>query len=163
MIAKRISREIVLEHARAGYREKYPEGRPRGEPPANVRPALQLVGADRIHIPYRGIEYELRYVSFEDGMRLAEARAAIDFGEDAEMTPERVAAYLKAMRLIVSMAPRYLLPVTFVRRLLWRLRLRRNPFRNATDTEVGHILGFFLACRTRSRVQYPTPAAVRTS
>ncbi len=158
MIAHRVPREIVLEHARAGYRERYPEGRPAGAPAANVGPALRVLEADAIRIPYKGREYELGHVSFEDGLRLVEAKAAIvGIEPDADPTPERVAAYLQAMRLVVSIAPRYLVPVTPVRRLLWRLGLRRNPFRSATDAEVGHFLGFFLACRTRSRVRYSAP------
>lgn len=158
MRAEKLPREELLEVARAGYRERYSVDRPNGKPPANVGPALHLIGAESIRVPYRGRVYELGYTSFEDGLRLVRARAAIVGIDEADTSPESLAAYLQAVRLIVSMAPRYLLPVTRVRRLFWRLRLRRNPFRSATEAEVGHLLGFFLASRTRSRVQSVTPA-----
>ena len=157
MIAVRPPRSEIEARAREAYRRKFPDGRPTGAPPANGRPALLMLGADAIRIPYRGRMYELGHVSFEDGIRLVEARASILSLEDDEPTPEKVAAYLEAMRVIVRLAPRYMVPVRLVRRFFWRLRIRRNPFRTATDAEVGHLLGFFLGCRTRSRVQFPTP------
>ena len=158
MKAERLPRAVVLAVAREEYRKRFPDGH-KTEPPANLRPALLVLGEEAVRTAYRGRDYEVLHVSFADGMRLALARQAIESlaSADAEMSDENVDAYLQAMRLVVSMAPRYLRPVSRVRRLLWRLRLRRNPFRSATDAEVGHILGFFLACRMRSRVQYPTP------
>ena len=162
MRAERPRRAVIEAMAAEGYRKKFPNGRPEAAPPANGRPALLVLGADRMCVPYRGRMYELGHVSFEDGIRLVLARAAIvGLGADDDPTPENVATYLQAMRVVVAMAPRYMVPVGRVRRLFWRLRLRRNPFRTATDAEVGHLLGFFLGCRTRSRVQYPTPAADR--
>ena len=161
MIAERIPRADLEAMAHEGYRKQFPGGPPPGAPPANARPTLLLLGGDVIRIPFRGLVYELGHVSFEDGIRLVMARAAILELEDGEPTEENAAAYVKAMRTVVAMAPRYLLPVNRLRRIFWRVRLRRNPFRSATDTEVGHLLGFFLGCRTRSRVQYPAPAAAR--
>ncbi len=156
MIAERPRRAVIEAMAREGYRKKFPEGRPEADPPANGGPALLVLGADRMRVPYRGRVYELGHVSFEDGVRLVLARSAITSIGDDSATPANVSAYLEAMRVIVGMAPRYMVPVGRVRRFFWRLRIRRNPFRRATDAEVGHLLGFFLGCRTRSRVQYPT-------
>ncbi len=161
MRAERPRRAVVEAMAREGYRRKYPEGRSNGAPPANGLPALLVLGAERLRVPYRGRLYELGHVSFEDGIRLVEAQTAINAIADGEATPEKVAAYLGAMRYVVRLAPRYMVPVRHVRRLFWRLHLRRNPFRKATDSEVGQFLGFFLECRTRSRVQYPKAAASR--
>ncbi len=158
MRAERPARAVIEELAREGYRKRFSAGRQPAPPPANVGAALLLLEGDSVRIPYRGRMYELGYVSFEDGLRLVAARSAIEALEESEPTPANRAAYLQAMRLVVSMAPRYLLPVKRVRRFFWRLRLRRNPFRSATDAEVGHFLGFFLGCRTRSRVQYPNAA-----
>ena len=152
MRAEKPPRFVIEELAREGYRRKYPDGPPAGAPAANGRPTLLVLGADTFHVPYRGRLYELGYVSFEDGIRLIEARTAITALEDGEETPEKISAYLRSMRFIVRLAPRYMVPVRPVRRLFWRLRLRRNPFRKATDAEVGHLLGFFLASRMRSRV-----------
>ncbi len=161
MRAEKPPRFVIEAMAREGYRKRFPEGRPRGKPPANAGAALLVLGAESVRIPYRGRMYELGHVSFEDGLRLLSAQEAIEALEGSESTPENRAAYLHAMRLIVAMAPRYLLPVAPVRRFFWRLRIRRNPFRKATDAEVGQFLGFFLGCRMRSRVQYPTQAAER--
>ena len=155
MKAERPPRAVIEERAREGYRKRFPASRGPGPLPANVGAALLLLEDDSVRIPYRGRIYELGYVSFEDGLRLVAARAAIEALDKAEPTPVNRTAYLQAMRLVVSMAPRYLLPVQRVRRFFWRLRIRRNPFRSATDAEVGHFLGFLLGCRTRSRVQYP--------
>ncbi len=162
MRAEKPPRAVIEERAREGYRRKFPEGRSSGAPPANGRPALQVLGADQLRIPYRGRVYDLGHVSFEDGIRLVEARVAImAIREEEDPTPENISAYRRAMRVIVAMAPRYMVPVGRLRRLFWRLRLRRNPFRKATEAEVGQLLGFFLTSRMRSRVQYPTPAANR--
>ncbi len=161
MIAERLPRAVLEERSREAYRLKFPEGRPRGDPPANARPLLLMVAGDHVRVPYRGREYELGYVSFEDGVRLVLAQAAIDElnGTNKAPDPEAVARLLEGMRTIVSMCPRYLLPVGGrVRRFLWRLGIRRNPFKDATDTEVGQFLGFFLESRMRSRARYPTPA-----
>ncbi len=161
MIAIRPPRSEAEARAREGYRQKFPEGAPAAAPPANGRPALLMLGADTFQVPYRGRLYELGHVSFEDGIRLVEAQTAIASIEDDDATPEKIAVYLRAMRFVVRLAPRYMVPVKRVRRFFWRLRLRRNPFRKATDAEVGHLLGFFLASRMRSRVPYRAPAASR--
>ncbi len=159
MKAERPSRAMREEMAREGFLRRFPDGAPKGEPPANAGAALLLMEADTFRVPYRGRVYELGHVSFEDGLRLIVARTAIEALDNEEPTEANQAAYLAAMRLVVAMAPRYLLPVRRVRRLFWRLHLRRNPFRKATDAEVGHILGFFLTSRMRSRVRYGAPAA----
>ncbi len=161
MIAERPRRAVVEALAAEGYRERYPEGRQEAPPAANVAPALRLLGSERLVVPYRGRAYELGHVSFEDGIRLVLARATITSLDDADPTPENTEAYVRAMRVVVGMAPRYMVPVGRVRRFFWRLRLRRNPFRKATDVEVGLLLGFFYGCRMRSRVQYPTLEAAR--
>jgi len=160
VIAERPRRAVVEAMAREGYEKRFPKGRPAGPPPSNGRPTLVLLGSESYQVlAFRGRGYELGHVGFEDGIRLVEAKAAVEALDESDPTPENVAAYLAALRLIVRMAPRYLLPIGRVRRLLWRLRLRLNPFRRATEAEVGQLLGFFLACRMRSRVRASTPAA----
>lgn len=130
--------------------------RPKPERPRNVRATLLVFGAEKVEIPYRGQMYELTPVSFEDGLRLADARATLEELEDAAPTEENVRRYRSACQLIVGLAPHYLLPRGWLRRALWRLRLRRNPFRRASDREVGELLGFFLGCRMMSRVRCPS-------
>ena len=142
--------------ARAQYARAFPERE--GPPPRarNVRATRLLVGADQLCIEYRGRTYELLPVEFGDGVLLAECRALVDaIEDDAKLTPELVREYLIALRKVVALAPKYLRPVGRVRRLLWLLGLRRNPYRRATEAELGQLLGFFLGCRMRSRVRYP--------
>lgn len=123
--------------------------------PRNLRPTLIVIGERGLELPYRGVMYELRPVSFPDGLRLLEARNAIEeagAGSDAAS----VKAIGSALRTVVGMTRRYLRPRGRLRGLRWRLRLSRNPFRRATESEVGEILGFFLASRMMSRARLGT-------
>ena len=160
MIAERIPREVVEAASREAYLEKY---RSRGPTPtpANVEPTLQLLGAGGVLcVPYRGVGYALGFVSFEDGVKLLRAKAQVEVLVDDDLSDEKLAVYLEGMRVVVSMAPKYLRPVSLWRRFVYRA-LRVNPFRRATDREVGQLLGFFLTSRMRSRgLQAPgTPEA----
>ncbi len=156
----RFAKAEVERIAREGYKRHFPDGPPVAPAPTNGRAMLTLAGVDTLEIPYRGTLYELLHVSFEDGIVCVMAKAAIEAAEGGPITPESVAAYGAACRAIVALVPRYLLPVHGrVRRLRWRLGLHRNPFRNATDAEVGQLLGFFLASRMRSRVHSRPPSA----
>ena len=154
MRAERPGKAVREELERAAFQRYVPE-RPPVKPPANVLSALIMLGeGGRLGVPYRGRVYELGFVSFADGIRLAEARAVIEsIPEEESLSAENTERYLRALETVVSMAPKYLMPTTPVRRLLWRLRIRSNPFRSATDGEVGQLLGFFLQCRMRSRVR----------
>jgi len=154
----RVPREELERMAREQYARVYRDGRsdrPKPERPRNVRASLLVFGADKVEVPFHGRMYELTPVSFEDGMRLSDVRATIEELEDAEPTRENARRYLDACRLVVRLAPRYMLPRGRLRRALWRLRLRRNPFRQASEREVGELLGFFLGCRMMSRVRHP--------
>lgn len=168
LTATRTPRAELLRDAEAGYRKRYPEGPPRAELPRNIGPALLLAGADSLELVYRGRIYELGFPSFADGVRLEQARAAVELMEE-EPTAEHLPGYARALELTVSLATRYLFPALptpdlprlhrlriHLRRLRWRLRLRRNPYRDATEAEVGQLLGFFLRSRMRSRAGSPT-------
>lgn len=152
MIATRISREVLEAASRDAYLERFPTGR-ESAAPANVQPTLQVLGAGGVlRVPYAGIDYELGHVSFADGVRLLAAKAKVEVLKvDDDLTAENLTVYLEGMAVVVKMAPKYLRPVSRWRRSVsW---LRRNPFRSATDAEVGQLLGFFLASRMRSRVR----------
>lgn len=124
--------------------------------PRNVLPTLLTLGAERVAFAFRGVAYELLPVSFDDGLRLVEARAAIDVAShDDRLTPEVARDARRALRFVVTLAPRYIRPIRWYRRLAWALRLRRNPYRRATEAEVGQLLGFFLGARTMSRARSP--------
>jgi hypothetical protein len=145
---ERISRE---QYKRAFPKREGPAPRPR-----NAASTLIALGAERLAFAFRGVAYELRPVSFEDGLRLAEVRAALDAAaDDNRLTPEVAREASRGLRYVVSLAPKYLRPLRWMRRLFWALRLRRNPYRGATAREVGELLGFFLGCRTMSRARFP--------
>ena len=151
-----LSVEELEEVAREQYARAFPKREGPGPRPRNVRATRLLVGAERLCIEYRGRAYELLPVEFADGVQLIDCRAAIEAVEDeSRLSPEVVRDYLVALRKVVALAPKYVRPLGRFRRLLWRLGLRRNPYRGATETEVGELLGFFLGCRMRSRVRYP--------
>lgn len=153
----KLSRLELEEIARARYRQVFPDGPPvRRSRARNIGPALRTMDAERLEIAIGRRRYELLPVSFEDGLRLLQARQAIeDMEEESVPKPETIRAYRDALRVVVRLAPRYLAPRGPLRRLLWRLRIRRNPVRRATEAELGQMLGFFLGCRMSSRVRYP--------
>ena len=141
--------------AREEYARHHP---PRARPakPRNTVPTLLALGAERLAFAYRGVAYEVLPVSFADGIRLSEARAALEAAEDEDrLTPEVARDAGRALAFVASLAPRYLRPLRWWRRLLWAARVRVNPYRRATETEVGQLLGFFLGCRTMSRARSP--------
>jgi hypothetical protein len=141
--------------AREQYARAFPRREGRSSKPRNVGATLATLGAQRIGVAFRGRVWELLPVSFEDGLRLTVARSAVEAMEDeGSITPEKARFYHEALRSVVALAPKYLRPAGVVSRLLWRLRLRRNPYRAATDAEVGQLLGFFLASQMRSRARF---------
>lgn len=151
-----VPRAEIERVAREGYRQQYGAG---GAPrpsvrPRNIHPTLVLVDGERVEIPYRGRVYEILPVSFTDGLKLTDVSLDLDELADAPPTRENRRRYVLALKRIVALAPKYLRPRGRARRIFWRFH--RNPFRGATDREVGELLGFFLGCRMRSRVQYPS-------
>ncbi len=149
------SRAELEEMASEQYRRHFPDHGP-SQPPRNIGALLVLIGKGKLGLPYRGRMYELRPVSFEDGVRLAEVRSVFERIERTnEPSAEEFDAYLQGLRTVARMAKKYARPVGVVRRLLWTLRFSRNPFRRATEAELGLLLGFLLGCRMRSSVRYP--------
>lgn len=152
---KPIPRAELERVAREGFERAFPRGRVSDQKPRNAAAALVVLDAERLAFAYRGVAYELLPVSFEDGVRLNEARAAIAVASDDDrLTPEVARDARRALRLVATLALRYIQPLSPVRRLFWKLRLRRNPYRRATEQEVGQLLGFFLGCRTMSRARF---------
>lgn len=151
----KVSRNRLEELAHESYVRAFsgresPRGRVR-----NLEPTLIVLGERSIEIPFRGRMYELQPVSFTDGVRLLEAKNAIDVVAHGEPSRADILAYRAALRRIVRMTRKYLLPRGRLRQVAWRMRLGRNPFRKATEAELGEILGFFYGCRTSSAVRYP--------
>lgn len=140
--------------AREAYARSVPPREAAPPKPRNAAPLLHVLGGERVAFGFRGVAYEILPVSFDDGVRLVEARAALDAAADeSRLTPEVARDARTALRFVASLAPRYMRPLRIVRRLLWHLGLRTNPYRRATEREVGQLLGFFLTCRTMSRAR----------
>lgn len=149
LIAQAVQREEVERASREAYRARYSGGPVEAPAPLNVVPTLVVIGETSIEIPFRGRMYEFRPIGFADGLRLLEARRLLE-NVEAEPTPENVAGARAALHMVAGMARKYLRPRGRLRRLRWRLRLSRNPYRRATEAEVGQLLGFFLAFRMSS-------------
>lgn len=154
MIIEKIPRDELERMAREAYAREHPQPVrvPRGR---NVGPALTMLDDQRLTIEYRGRRYELLPVGVADGIRLADVRSTIEGLSGQLSTKENARTYLAGTKAIIALARKYLRPLRPIPRLLWRLGVRPNPFRGATEREVSQLLGFFLGCRMMSRVRYP--------
>lgn len=116
------------------------------------RPAVVNAGPAReIWTPrplyYRGRRIAPRPISWEDGLALLEAASAL---EQWARTPDGDLEELRRLyREIVELCWIAIRPRWMPR---WLQRLRRNPFRRATETEIREVLAFLGRCRTISLV-----------
>jgi hypothetical protein len=69
-------------------------------------------------------------------------------------SPETLGELRAILEEAVEMFPRLARPVGW-RRFVWRLL--PNPFRRASEFEIGELIGFFSGCRMMSRVRHPSP------
>lgn len=122
-----------------------------------VRRTAAVVNGDAVRaltlpsvLAYRGRLYDVPPVPFLAGVRLVELRDQLSQAE----TP---ADEVRALREIVTVMKRLIRPRGKVRRATWWLR--RNPFRHASEQEIGELLGFFSAHRTQSRVRFHSSAS----
>lgn len=135
--------EMAARHNRvaAAMRDVRPE-RPEV---ANIGPALEAWDPSPLY--FRGRRIAARPISWDDGMRLLEAAAdlerwAEDGGRDLGVLR---ALYRRTVDLCwIALRPRWV--------PRWLQRIRPNPFRRATETELGEILDFAARCRTISLV-----------
>jgi hypothetical protein len=114
---------------------------------ANLRPALYLTGP--LRIPFRGSMWSA-HVSFDDGVRTVDIAQRIERGRGAEDW-EAISSAVNDARLLAARLLRRF-PERWWHKLGRVTGLRRNPVRDWTEQEVGEIIGFFLMCRTTSRV-----------
>lgn len=148
-IIRRFSRAELEELAHEQYVREFPSSPEPRLRFANVRPVLGLSGAD--HVFSRGKIWEVPAIPFEAGARLVEIRQGLESLTAAQETPETVQLYLELLRSAVALFPRLVRPqARGLRRLLWRMGIRRNPWRDASEEEVGEMVGFFYRSRTRS-------------
>ena len=114
---------------------------------ANLRPALYLTGP--LRIPFRGRMWTA-HVSFDDGVRAVDIGQRIVRGRQSGNVGEIKTAVRDAMFLASRLLRRY--PERWWHKIGRVTGLRRSPVRDWTEQEVGEIIGFFLMCRTISRV-----------
>jgi hypothetical protein len=116
----------------------------------NLSATGALFGSDTLE--YRGRRYEVPPVPFALGVALLELqeRAGRLQGDVADPAAELGAILTGAVEIF----PRLVRPTGW-RRLVWPLL--PNPFRAASEYEVGELIGFFSGCRMRSRVRHPSP------
>ena len=127
-------------------------GRPSSPPPpktANVVPVLAL--GDTAFVHFRGRAFAVPPVPWHAGTKIQAALvAARDLGTD--MGPAEIEKLHAIMAPIPDLVWSLCRPVGILPRLFRWLRILPNPFRHATEGELGALLGLFWERRTRSSV-----------
>lgn len=113
--------------------------------------AATAMGVDAV-LPFNNRLYDVPPVPWPDGIVLQKIRNESErlkgrMGEPE--VPDRVYALLERS---VDVMGGLIRPRGRFRRFAWRLGLRRNPFRNCSEKEVGELLDFFWVCRMKSNV-----------
>lgn len=116
------------------------EEKPRAEV---VNEAAVMAIGQRRRLVYRGRAFDVDPVSYRDGQHLQSLTRALGEASKSEGTTDEGLEALFAEA--VGVFHRLVHPRTW--------RWRRNPFRVASEREVGQLLGFFHSCRFRSGVQ----------
>ena len=114
---------------------------------ANIGPAREIW--EPRPLMYRGRKILPRPIRWEEGLELLEAAATLE--EWAKRRDGDLDELRRLYRRIVDLCWVVLRPPWMPR---WLQRLRRNPFRGATEAEIREVLGFCGRCRTISLVGY---------
>jgi hypothetical protein len=139
--------------------------------PANVSLLNALKGDELLY--FRGRRFKVKHVGFIEGATLSTLegrysnqsvkekarREARERGEVVPVDVNEVKEMLDVLEDTVALFHKLVVPVGWLYRLLWPWL--RNPFEDATDQEIGELLGFFFACRTRSSVRFESRSAGR--
>jgi hypothetical protein len=118
--------------------------------------AVNLAAAESLFepilMPWKGVEYRIRAMTYREGLQLQ--RAIMGFERFArEETPDEaaVAEHIQLLDGVLDLYWSFLDP-----------KPRENPFADAMPLEVGAIAGFFLACQ-RMQNQPSRMAEIRLS
>lgn len=111
-------------------------------------------------LEFRGRTYLVPPVPFVFGVALVGLQERVRRLQDQPESPEMLAELESIMHEAVALFPSLALPTGW--RRLFR-RLLPNPFRNASEFEVGELIGFFSGCRMRSGVRHPSPTTAPRS
>ncbi len=111
-------------------------------------------------LEFRGRTYLVPPVPFVFGVALVGLQERVRRLQDQPDSTEMLAELERIMHEAVALFPALVRPAGW-RRLVWRLL--PNPFRNASEFEVGELIGFFSGCRMRSGVRHPSPTTAPRS
>lgn len=138
-----------LEHAQRELRARIERAWQRSPRALNGAAVLDL--GDDVAFTWRGRAFRAR-VDYKHGTRLMELVMNLRaFGADVPC--ERLDEYRETLRRMVVLFGRVARPRArrgTPRWLRYRLRLYRNPFRHATEGDIGRLAVFFSALRTRT-------------
>jgi ribosomal protein S14 len=108
---------------------------------------------------FRGRAYGIPPLAWRRGEAiLAEWQKALAVGEVVE--PAKRKEYFRAIRQLTKLLWKECRPTGPVRRLLRFFHLHRNPFRKATEGEIGQLAVFMLGRRTMSHERAPMTQTV---
>lgn len=109
-------------------------------------------------LEFRGRTYLVPPVPFVFGVRLVGLQERVRRLQDRPDSPESLDELRAILEEAVEIFPRLAYPAGW-RRLFWRIA--PNPFRRASEFEIGELIGFFSGCRMMSRVRHPAPETAR--
>lgn len=120
----------------------------------NVEHVLTL--GEMRYVSYRNRTFRIRPVPFKLGERVLDLKIKIlaDAKQVAKTGARAPAeAFYDKLDQMAKLLWMHMQPIGKVRRLMWHLGMLRNPFRNATETELIAIVDFFLQGRMMSSVR----------
>lgn len=114
----------------------------------NLGTVLDL--GNRVYFMFRGRAYGIPPLAWREGEKILDAwMEAKGYGD---LTPDNLSAYFSVIKRLQSLLWRNCVPSGPVRRLLHWMGLHRNPFRKATEKEIGELATFMLGRRTSGGV-----------
>lgn len=113
----------------------------------NLQAVLELFG--NRYLPYGDEYFLVAPLPFELGAEIELIRLQLKDMPD-EPTPAIVREERRLLRRLAGLFRQAVRPLGWRRQMLWPVT--RNPFRRMSPQEAAELIGFFSACRARSRV-----------
>lgn len=107
-------------------------------------------------LQYNGRLYAVPPVPFAAGLELQGLVVELNALQSEDWTEGVAVRLMEFCQSATRLFRRLVRPVGWYQRLVWRAR--RNPFRDASEGEIGQLLGFFFSCRTTSTVRHEVQA-----
>ncbi len=103
--------------------------------------------------------YDVPLVPYHEGLQLSELYLRmVEYSKKYDVTAGVPAIYEKMLDDILSICWSLIVPRSKMQRLLKQIGLTSNPMMKMSEAEIGEVLGFFLARRIVSNVQFHSPA-----